>query len=129
MFEIPNPLRDLSQRIEDAEQRLARLRAHMNRCAAEGHHTPQARELLAVMKATLHQLYAERRRLVCQRWTMGYWRSRAGLKCSIGSDSLPTLDAHGPALPPKAPAIPGTPLPPRGAPFPSRPTSRQHAVV
>ena len=102
MSDIPKRLFELSQRIDDAEERIARVRAHITRLAEQHHDTSQARELLGVMLGNLQQLYRKRCNLL---WIVGNCSDLGELGSSILSASLPMIDAHSPPVPPSGEAI------------------------
>src|SRR5262245_27496866 len=103
MSAIPKQLRELSQHIEDVEQRLARVRANLARLACKTQDTRRAREFLAAIGEALGRLYVQRGLLRRHLWTIGS-RPRSGdLNYDVPSVPLPFPMVEAPApLPPGA---------------------------
>ena len=58
MWRVPSDLLPIAERIADAENRLEKLAARIERLKEEGSDATDAEETLTSVRATLHQLYA-----------------------------------------------------------------------
>ena len=114
MSDIRNELFALSQRIEDAEKKFARVGAHIARRKQAGENTIRAEQLLAVMLVNLRLCYERRGNLRRKMWTTWNRSDDIALECSVPSASLQMADADLPSLPPRRGSQgvppPGTPI-------------------